>query len=178
MVSRATYPETAYPAETVATGPVRILYTLAELDQEARLRNSPSSAPIIGYLSVVLESVNLASLRADGTLYTATCPICLEVVREVSPIGKCLLCGTAVDLQLNANVVGKMYDETGSVAGDQLLFSSKAWKQLFGTSCDQIHHLSDERLGIVEDGLRWMRLALAFVWTPRGKRIAVARIMA
>lgn len=172
------YPEAAFPSSTIATGDTRILYTLADLDEEARKRiNEPDQNNVIqGYLTGIITGVNLLSVHRTRSLYIGPCTGCKTANSSNHARTSCRRCQRIVTLPLNPDIVGSILDETASIGQGQLLLSETAWTDLLGRGPELVGEMTREQMGFVENAVRWQRVTLAFLWTRALGRIAVGRI--
>lgn len=189
------FPADLFDVESSTHAPVRLQFTLANLD--SFVRASPSRTHL-GYLSVVVTELNLLSLWNRGQLFSMECcglPIYANAIN-----GQCDRCGRShVHLRINPNVVGEMADETGAVsctsrsghsfttklasAGDcmkqhhsKILWTDEAWTLLLGRTPEQFVALWDNEdgektqhnaalLSYLEQRLLFLRVILFVGWT-------------
>jgi hypothetical protein len=72
--------------------------------------------------------------------------------------------------------MGTLLDETGSIAGARLLWSPRAWEQLFGRSVHEMTEMTSEEIRWLEQRLLFLRMHLVIGWGPEdvlGGRLAV-----
>lgn len=174
--------ETATPADTSASDEDRVLYTLADLDTEARRQLTNGSAAtashlaIQGYLTGIIQGINLLSNQRARCLYTGSCSVCKTANTSNYARTACLSCHRVVILSLNTAIIGQFYDETASIGEGQLLLSDNAWTDLLGRSPETVGNMTPEGMMHVEDLVRWQRLTIAFAWRPALGKIAVRQI--
>lgn len=165
------FPASVFDPETTGTGSVRALYTLADLDEQAR----SADKSFAGYLSVLLTDVALTKLHARGGLMCGEC--CNVPVFENKALAICTHCENAVDLRPNPRVVGAMVDETGSIGAAGLLWSDGAWRGLFGRMPDEVARLGVGEMEKIERKLVYKRVTLVFGWAEDVGRVAIARVL-
>lgn len=165
------FPTFIFDPATTGTGSVRALYTLADLDSQARA----SDKPFEGYLSVLLTAIALTKLLDRNSLMCGEC--CGVPLFSNKALAICRHCGKAVDLRLNPAVVGAVVDETGRVGAAGLVWSDLAWQGLFGRMPDEVARLEGGEVEKIERGLVYRRVTLVFGWADDVGRVAVARVM-
>jgi len=106
---------------------MRCLYTVADLDGFARV--APGEV-FQGFLSVVVMEVKLLEVKKRGMLFGGEC--CAMPIYANATSAKCRGCDEEVALRLNPKVLGQIVDETACISSGKLLFSDKAWRELFG----------------------------------------------
>ena len=121
------FPEGIFDLDILTTGPMRCLYTIAQLDEFARA--APGEV-FQGFLSVIVLEVKLLEVRKRGMLMCREC--CCMPAYANAMSAKCYGCEKDVALRLNPKVLGQIVDETACVAPGKLLFSEKAWRELLG----------------------------------------------
>lgn len=121
------FPQGVFDLDILTTGPLRCLYTIAELDQFAR---AAPEETFQGYLSVLVMEVKLLEVKRRNMLMCGEC--CAMPVYANALSAKCRGCEKAVALRLNPKVLGQVVDETACVSSGKLLFSDRAWRELFG----------------------------------------------
>lgn len=107
------------------------------------------------------------------------------------PRSICKNCNTERDLALNPRIIGPLADETGSVAMGKLIWSDKAWTELFfgngtyrpngspdtasdlGYSWQELVSLEQECLRAAEEQLQYSRVILIVGWSPEVGRLSV-----
>ncbi|GAB7342995.1 hypothetical protein MBLNU457_g1091t2 [Dothideomycetes sp. NU457] len=179
LASRATkrspidppFPLSIFNPQTTATSTVRALYTLADLDEQAR----SSDKSFEGYLSVLLTDIALTKLYGRNSLMSGEC--CNVPMFANKALKICKQCGNAVDLRLNPGVVGAVVDETGRIAAAGLVWSDVAWRGLFGRTPDEVARLGVGEVEKIERGLRFKRVTLVFGWAGDVDKVAIARVM-
>jgi len=167
-----TFPIDLFDPWTVATGVSRVLYTLADVDEQAR----SSTEPFSGYLSMIVTEMNLTKLHLGNMSMCEEC--CGIPMFANKTVAICKQCNTAVNLHPNPKIVGPVVDETGRIASGQIVWSELAWEQLFGRTIDEVVTSNMETLRAMEQSLLYRRLTLVFGWSEQVGKIAVARVMA
>jgi len=165
------YPTTIFNPQIIATGSVRALYTLADLDSQAR----SSSEAFDGYLSVLILDVGFTRLHGRNMLFSDEC--CGQSIYKNEALGFCTWCESAVDLRLDPAVIGAVVDETGRVDAGGLVWSDDAWQGIFGRMPDEVGGLTIDVLREIEKDLMMKRVTLVFGWAEEVGRIAIARVM-
>lgn len=94
------FPEGVFDLDALTTGPLRCLYTIAELDEFAR---AAPSETFQGYLSVLVVEVKLLENRQRGMLCCGEC--CGVPIYANALVGKCKGCDKEVGLRLNPRMV-------------------------------------------------------------------------
>ncbi|OWO97470.1 hypothetical protein B2J93_5283 [Marssonina coronariae] len=168
---KAEFPEGVWDVESAETGVVRMLFTLAELDRWVR---SDGDQTFTGFLNVTIMDISLVTLHRRNMLMCSEC--CGVPIYANSPVTPCRNCSKPVPLSLNPGILGTLLDETGSVAAGKLLWSPRAWEQLFGRSIEAISMMSDDEVRLFEQRVLWMRCHLVVGWAGEevtGGRLAV-----
>lgn len=144
----------------VKSGPVRCLFTFAELDEFAR------AAPLEtlqGYLSVIIMEVKLLDCFKRNMLLSGEC--CSIAAYANALTTACKGCEKDVDLRLNPRILGQVIDETAAIGSSKLLFSDRAWKDLLGRGPEDLLNLGQEGMKYLSDRLLFCRVSLMFGWT-------------
>ncbi|KAK3068632.1 hypothetical protein LTR53_013649 [Teratosphaeriaceae sp. CCFEE 6253] len=166
------FPEGVFDLQVLRTGPIRCLYTLAELDEVAR---AAPAETFQGYLSVVLTDIRLRESRKRRMLFSGEC--CCMPLYANALVASCKGCEKDVPLRLSPELIGQVMDETGVVGPGKLLFSDRAWRSLLGPKPAEVLELSEEAIGDLADRLLFCRVTLLFGWTgdegKTGGRICV-----
>ena len=90
-------------------------------------------------------------------------------------ISKCKNCDKELNLRLNPKVIGTLVDETGSIASGKLLWSEKAWEDIFGRTVSELVSDDGQVIRLLEQRMKCMRVTLAFGWSEDvGKLAALA----
>ncbi|KAK4449153.1 hypothetical protein QBC34DRAFT_463794 [Podospora aff. communis PSN243] len=118
--------EDLWDAETAMDGPDRTSFTLADIDELAR--ESPNRI-FTGRLSLIILGVKIAEhCRKNQLCCTECCGVPLYANR---PHAVCKNCLGERALALNPRIIGPLADETGCIAPGKLIWSQKAWTELF-----------------------------------------------
>lgn len=105
-------------------------------------------------------------------------------------LATCGHCGQRRQLSVNPRLVGRLVDESGSLAGGKLVWSDPAWTQLFSREAEwpaddgnggpppeqswtHLAALDTQALGNVEEQLRHSRVTLTFGWSAELDRLCV-----
>ncbi|KAK3988309.1 hypothetical protein QBC44DRAFT_382419 [Cladorrhinum sp. PSN332] len=129
------FPTGIWNAELAINGPNRTLFTLADVDE--CVRDDPD-AIFTGKLSLMITGVSITSNFNSKTLCCYECPTksCGLTVYANKPNAVCKNCQAAHhSLVLNSRIIGPLADETGCVAAGKLIWSDRAWTELFFGSC-------------------------------------------
>ncbi|KAI6890359.1 hypothetical protein KC318_g14656 [Hortaea werneckii] len=166
------FPAKTFDLQTLKYGPVRCLYTIAELDDFARVAPTKTFQ---GYLSVLITEMKILEVWERQMLFFGEC--CSTPVYANATSVQCSNCEEFVELRLNPKVVGQVMDETACVGAGKLLFSDQAWQDLFGRKPEDLLKLSNEEMKFLSDRLLFCRITLLFGWTgdesKAGGRICV-----
>jgi len=76
-------------------------------------------------------------------------------------------------LSLNPKIIGTLLDETGSIAPGKLLWSERAWEQLFGRTVKEVTEMTNEEIRWLEQRILFMRLHLVFGWEESVGKLAI-----
>ena len=154
-------PNSHFSLENILHGPLRCLYTLADLDEFGR---AAPKETFQGYLSVLLTDVKVYEYFRRRMLFCGECcggmPIFADAIA-----GVCNGCEKQVPLRLNPRIIGQVVDETGFVEGGKLVFSERAWTELFGRKPKEILQMSAEAVRQLGQRMLFARLTLVFGWT-------------
>ncbi|KAI0470673.1 hypothetical protein GGR56DRAFT_683713 [Xylariaceae sp. FL0804] len=162
----------------------RVLYTLAEVDEQVR---QDPTCNFTGKLNVIIIEMNLMeSWRKNTTCCVECCGIPLY---SNKPTGACKNCGTRRELSLNPRILGSIIDESGTIAGSKLVWHDSAWAQLlFGNDpsavapevvdlveqCwEDITLLDNQSVRLLEEQLLYSRVTLTFGWSAELARMCV-----
>lgn len=166
------FPANTFNLQTLKHGPVRCLYTIAELDDFARVAPAETFQ---GYLSVLITEMNILDVWKRQMLFSGEC--CNTPIYANATSVQCNNCETFMRLRLNPKVVGQVMDETACIGAGKLLFSDQAWQDLFGREPEDLLRLSDDEMKLLSDRLLFCRITLLFGWTgdesKAGGRICV-----
>lgn len=161
-----------FDINAVTSGPVRCLFTIAELDEFARALPGETFQ---GYLNVIIMECRLLECSKRRMLFSGDC--CNTAVYANALSAKCRCCEKDVPLRLNPSILGQIVDETAMIARGRLLFSDPAWRELLGREPNDLLRLSHEGLKVLSDRLLFNRVFLIFGWTgdesKAGGRICV-----
>lgn len=171
------FPEGVFDYDSVKSGPVRCLFTIAELDEFAR------AAPLEtfqGYLSLLVMEVKLLDCWKRHMLLSSDC--CNIPIYANTTTATCKGCDKEVTLRLNPRILGQVIDETACISSGKLLFSDRAWRDLLGRGPEDLLKLRYEELKHLSDRLLFCRVILMFGWTgdetKAGGRICVMGVRA
>ncbi|KAK1983259.1 hypothetical protein LZ30DRAFT_748764 [Colletotrichum cereale] len=120
------FPEGVWNAEVAVHGPVRPLFTLAEVDEFAR---ADPAIEFTGKLNLTVLGINLLELHRRKMMFCLEC--CGVPLYANQPSATCKNCMKQQDLVLNARVMGTLADETGCITQGKLVWSEQAWGELF-----------------------------------------------
>ena len=166
------FPEDVFDYEAIKTGPVRCLFTIAELDEFAR---AAPCETFQGYLSVLIMEVKLLECFKRNMLLCSEC--CNMPAYANALTTTCKGCEKEVSLRLNPRILGQIIDETAAISSGKLLFSDRAWHDLLGRDAAGLLKLGQEGVKYLSDRLLFCRVSLMFGWTgvesKAGGRICV-----
>ncbi|KAJ8128998.1 hypothetical protein O1611_g4631 [Lasiodiplodia mahajangana] len=181
------FPSATWDLELAMYGPGRVLYTLAELEDQVRNQNPDTN--FTGKLSVVVLEMNLMDhWRKNTTCCTDCCGIPLYANK---PVATCKHCGMLRDLSVNPRILSSFLDESGMIAGSRLVWNDTAWTQLFfGTAIERtptvdrqhdaaekswraITALDTPALRDLEAQLLYSRVTLTFGWSVELRRLCI-----
>ncbi|KAL9129416.1 MAG: hypothetical protein Q9217_002121 [Psora testacea] len=165
------FPENLFDIEAAASSEVRVLYTLADIDEFAR---AAPAEQYIGYLSLTIVELNLFSLYQKNMMLCEECcgvPIFANAMRT-----KCKQCEKEVPLRINPRLVGLLIDETGAVTSGKLIWSDDSWSQLLGRTAEELASSDATLLRYLENRLLFLKLAVMFGWSSSVGKLAVLRV--
>lgn len=166
------FPENTFDVDAVTTGPVRCLFTLAELDEFARCAPNETFQ---GYLSLIIMETKLLTLWKRTMLLSSEC--CNIPLYANSLTATCKGCEKEVRLRLSPELLGQVMDETAVIAPGRLLFRDSAWYELLGRGPEDLLKLSEDEMKYLSDRLLFCRITIMFGWTgdetKAGGRIGV-----
>ncbi|KAL2071499.1 hypothetical protein VTL71DRAFT_12734 [Oculimacula yallundae] len=166
------WPEGMWDVEAAEYGVVRMLFTLAELDRWVR---SDGDQTFTGMVNVTITEMALVSLHRRNMLMCAEC--CGVPLYSNTPITPCRNCSKPQTLSLNPRIIGTLIDETGSLSPGKLLWSTRAWEQLFGRSVDEIAAMTVEEMRLFEQRVLWMRCHLVVGWSGKVEKLGVLGVL-
>ncbi|KAK3378101.1 hypothetical protein B0H63DRAFT_562159 [Podospora didyma] len=179
------FPASIWDAEVAIKGPDhQVLFTLADLDNF--VRDDPD-AIFTGKLNLVILGVRIMeNSRANSLCITECCGVPLSANR---PRATCKNCRMERVLTLNPRIIGCLVDETGSIAMGKLIWSDRAWTELFfgdpsdagdadqkngaENSWEELTGLDTNALRSVEEHLQFSRVTLTFGWSSVVGRLCV-----
>ena len=171
------FPEGVFDYETVKSGLVRCLFTIAELDEFAR---AAPTETFQGYLSLLIMEVRLLDCKKRHMLLSGEC--CSMPIYANATTETCKGCDKEVTLRLNPRMIGQVIDETAAVSSGKLLFNDRAWRDLLGRGPEDLLKMGPEELKHLSDRLVFCRITVMFGWTgdesKAGGRICVMGIRA
>ena len=85
----------------------------------------------------------------------------------------CRNCSKPLKLFLNPKIIGTLLDETGSIEPGKLLWSERAWEQLFGRTVQQVTEMANEEIRWLEQRILFMRVHLVFGWEESVGKLAI-----
>lgn len=166
------FPDGVFDYQAVKSGPVRCLFTIAELDEFAR---AAPAETFQGYLSVLILEVKLLDCFKRNMLLSSECCNLAAYANALSTT--CQGCDKEITLRLNPRILGQVIDETAAISSGKLLFSDRAWKDLLGRDAADLLRLGQESITYLSDRLLFCRISLMFGWTgdesKAGGRICV-----
>lgn len=144
------------------------LFSLKDVDEW--VRDDPKT-PFSGWLTLIILNLNLSLMRKRNMLCVTEC--CGIPIYSNSTAMACPHCTRALELKLNPAVVGSLIDETGAIGQGKLIWSEKAWKELFGRDVDTLVAMKPKELGWIESQLLGLRLNMRFGWDEGVGRLCV-----
>ncbi|KXH54471.1 hypothetical protein CSAL01_00627 [Colletotrichum salicis] len=120
------FPRDIWNAEEAVHGPVRALFTLAEVDDFAR---ADPASDFTGKLNLTILGIDLLGLSRRKMLCCIEC--CGVPLYANQTSATCKNCLQERSLVLNPRIMGILADETGCVAQGKLVWSDQAWNELF-----------------------------------------------
>ncbi|KAL2357179.1 hypothetical protein BJ546DRAFT_1024446 [Cryomyces antarcticus] len=160
-----------FDVDTAVASQVRILYTLADIDQF--IRAAPGEI-FMGYLSIIILRLNIMTLYRRNMLMCNEC--CGVPFYTNAIVIKCKQCDKDVPLRINPKVIGSLIDETGCIGPGKLVFSDKAWEQLLGRTAEELVESSANVLEYLEHRLLFLRTTLVFGWSEETGKLAVCQV--
>ncbi|KAF7191438.1 hypothetical protein HII31_07461 [Pseudocercospora fuligena] len=166
------FPEGVFDLETIATGPVRCLFTIANLDEFARCAPGETFQ---GYMSLLIMEVKFLQYWKRQMLLSGEC--CTIPIHANALSAACKGCDKQVPLRLNPRIIGQVIDETAVIDGGKLLFSDHAWRELLGRGPEDLLQMQHDELKYLADRMLFCRITILFGWTgdesKAGGRICV-----
>lgn len=151
------FPASVFDTEAAETAPLRILYTLSQIDDFARANPKEK---VMGYISVLITELHIATNYKRNMLLSTECcgiPIFANSVTE-----RCRQCDRYVCLRINPRILGAVVDETGQISSGKLVLSDAAWEQLFGRTAEQLVGSDIETLRYLENRMLFLRVTMGF----------------
>ncbi|KAK2019369.1 hypothetical protein LZ32DRAFT_548664 [Colletotrichum eremochloae] len=190
------FPEGVWNAEVAINGPIRPLFTLAEVDDFAR---ADPATDFTGKLNLTVLGINLLELHRRKMMFCMEC--CGVPLYANKPSATCKNCMKQQSLVLNARVMGTLADETGCITQGKLVWGDQAWGELFFPTVEptpaipvletvgvartfpaptfqtaplrKLATMETSGLRILEEQILYARLTLTFGWSPFVKRLCV-----
>lgn len=110
-------------------------------------------------------------------LMTVSSQSCGLSIHENGRRAACKHCRAEADFTLNPRIIGSLADETGCLSSGKLVWSDRAWSELFlGDSQDpwtELTGLGMEELRTVEEQLLYARVTLTFGWARTVGRLCI-----
>ncbi|KAK3672466.1 hypothetical protein LTR78_007773 [Recurvomyces mirabilis] len=167
-----TFPVNPFDLHAIKYGPLRCLYTIADLDEFAR---AAPKETFQGYLSVLITEVKLLECSKRHMLLCGEC--CTIPFFANALVGRCKHCESDILLRLNPKLIAQVMDETGVAGTGKLLLSDMAWRELLGRTAEDLLRLGHGAMKDLADRLIFTRVTLLFGWTgdetKAGGRICV-----
>ena len=104
-------------------------------------------------------------------------PSCGVPIYSNTPQTPCKNCDKPLTLSLNPRILGTLLDETGSLSSSKLLWSPRAWTQLFGRTVEEIARMTGEEVRLFEQRVLWMRCHLVVGWSGEVGRLGVLGVL-
>ncbi|EMC99041.1 hypothetical protein BAUCODRAFT_103758 [Baudoinia panamericana UAMH 10762] len=170
------FPEDLFDLYSIKYGPLRCLFTIADLDEFAR---AAPNETFQGYLSVLITEVKLYEYVKRQMLFSGEC--CNRPLYASAVAAKCKGCNSMTDLRISPKLIGQVMDETAVIGPGKLLFSDAAWEQLLGRKPLDLLRLSSQEIKYLADRLLFCRVTLLFGWSGEeskaGGRVCVLGVM-
>jgi hypothetical protein len=93
------------------------------------------------------------------------------------PTSKCQTCDKELNLRLNPKIIGPLVDETGNIASGKLLWSDKAWEDLFGRTASELVSERGQIISLLEQRMKYMRITMVFGWSEDVGKLAALAVM-
>lgn len=154
------FPKDVFEPKLIITGPIRCLFTIADLDDFARC--SPNET-FQGYLSLLIMEFKLFEYWKRHMLLSGEC--CSVPMHANATSAECKGCHQQIELRLNPRIIGQVIDETAAISGGRLLFSNKAWRDLLGHETESLLKLGYEEIKYLSDRVLFCRVTMLFGWT-------------
>ncbi|KAK3715967.1 hypothetical protein LTR37_006697 [Vermiconidia calcicola] len=151
------FPEATFDLHAVRSGPVRCLFTIAELDEFAR---AAPGETFKGYLSLMVMEVKLLDCWKRHMLFSSEC--CNMALYANATTATCRGCDKEVSLRLSPRFLGQVIDETATISTGKLLFSDKAWQDLLGRKPEDLLKLGYDGMKYLADRLLFCRITVLF----------------
>lgn len=154
------FPLNTFQIDIVQSGPVRCLFTIADLDVFARCAPSETFQ---GYMSLLIVEFKLLEYWKRQMLLSGEC--CGIPIYANALTGVCKGCDKDIALRINPRIVGQVLDETAVIASGKLLFSTQAWYELLGRGSEDLLKLGYEEIKTLSDRILFNRVTVLFGWT-------------
>ncbi|MCJ1298884.1 hypothetical protein MMC08_001675 [Hypocenomyce scalaris] len=165
------YPKGMFDVEQFKESQVRMLFTLADIDEFARA--APTEI-FMGYLSLIITELNIMTFYQRNMLFGTEC--CGVPLFANATSTKCKQCETDVPLSINPRIIGPLTDETGNIATGKLIWSPEAWEQLLGRTASEFVRASTDVLKYLEHRMLFMRVTVMFGWSEEVGRLCICGI--
>ncbi|KAJ0286316.1 hypothetical protein CBS470a_005924 [Colletotrichum nupharicola] len=191
------FPKDVWNTEVAVHGPIRPLFTFAEVDEFAR---ADPAMDFTGKLCLTVLGLDLLGLYRRKMLCCIEC--CGVPLYANHSSATCKNCMTEKTLVLNPRVMGILVDETGCIAQGKLVWSEEAWGELFfpadvntavaasvvgeadspaditrpppsSSKWMDILQMDTARLRLLEEQMLYARFTLTFGWSPFVERLCV-----
>ena len=170
------FPEGIFDLEIIQSGPIRCLFSIAELDEFARIAPNENFQ---GYLSLMIVEIKLLECWKRGMLLCNDC--CGIPAYANATTALCKECGSTMHLRLNPMILGQVVDETAVIAPGKLLLSDRAWADLLGRTPEDMLKLKYDDVKAISDRLLFCRIIVMFGWSgdesKAGGRICVLGVL-
>ncbi|KAI1820596.1 hypothetical protein F4861DRAFT_54102 [Xylaria intraflava] len=140
------FPKGLWDLQRAMYGPGRILYTLAELEDQ--VRNQEPATNFTGKLGVVVSDMNLMDHWRKSTTCCIEC--CGIPLYANKPTATCKQCDSQRDLALNPRVLGSFLDESGMITGKKLVWHDQAWTQFLLGPANEVVSAAGGQDGTIE----------------------------
>ncbi|KAN0077904.1 hypothetical protein V8E54_006208 [Elaphomyces granulatus] len=194
------YPENVFDVEALGLAPVKLKFTLADIDEFVR---SQPNEVYLGYMSVLITEVNIVTLYRRRRLFSMEC--CNMPLFANALAVDCGQCGKQVELRLNPNIIGALTDETGTIScsppfhadckarqdairlreskprpSTPLIWSPEAWCQLLGRGPEELLGMVNSNSSFLmqlQSSLQFMRITVIFGWSASYRKLAICRVL-
>lgn len=165
------FPENVFDIEEATSSEVRILFTLADIDEFVR---AASKELFMGYLSVMIMELNIVNLHQRTMMFCSEC--CGLPIFANCLTATCKQCEKPISLAINPRLIGTLIDETGAIGSGKLIWRPQAMEQLLGRTAMELSMSSPALLKYLEQRLLFLRLSVLFGWSEQVGKLAACQV--